>query len=114
LVCLISIIAGLGVAFAQASADESPETRSAPLHPNLRGQVAQPLRYHLQGEDFVIRNGAEFVNRSLYGGNDTFRVDRGDRPEFSLSPPGRRGNLPLGARTAAVTACTRPSCRTTP
>ncbi|MDL2357706.1 MAG: DUF4450 domain-containing protein, partial [Pseudomonadota bacterium] len=103
-VLLIPIIACLGVAFAQARADESPETRNAALHPNLRGQLAQPLRYHPEGEDFVIRNGAEFFNRSLYGGNDAFRVDGGDRPEFSLYLPGRGGNLRLGVRTAAGTA----------
>jgi hypothetical protein len=103
LVSLLPIIVCLGAGFGPARADESPETRNAALHPNLRGQVAQPLRYHPEGEDFVIRNGLEFFNRSLYGGNDTFRVDGGDRPEFSLYLPGRGGNLRLGLRTAAGT-----------
>jgi hypothetical protein len=101
---LIPLIACLGLAEAPARADESPETRNAALRPNLRGQLAQPLRYRPEGEDFVIRNGAEFFNRSLYGGNDAFRVDGGDRPEFSLYLPGRGGNLRLGVRTAAGTA----------
>ncbi len=96
---LISITLCLGL----AHADDSPETRNAALHPNLRGQLAQPLRYHPEGEDFVIENGTEFFNRSLYGGNDAFRVDGGDRPEFSLYLPGRGGNLRLGLRTAAGT-----------
>lgn len=100
---LIPVIVSLGLACATARADESPETRNAALHPNLRGQVASPLRYHPEGEDFVIRNGAEYFNRSLYGGNDAFRVDGGDRPEFSLYLPGRGGNLRLGVRTAAGT-----------
>jgi hypothetical protein len=100
---LLPFIVCLGLAFAPVHADESPETRNAALHPNLRGQVARPLRYHPEGADFVIHDGAEFFNRSLYGGNDAFRVDGGDRPEFSLYLPGRGGNLRLGMRTAAGT-----------
>lgn len=69
--------------------------------PNLAGQVARPLRYRPEGEDFVIENGGEFFNRPLYGGNTAFRVDGGDRPEFSLYLPGRGGNVRLGLRTAA-------------
>jgi hypothetical protein len=103
LASLLPIAVCLGLAFAPVHAAESPETRNAPLHPNLRGQVARPLRYHPEGADFVIDNGTEFFNRSLYGGNDAFRVDGGDRPEFSLYLPGRGGNLRLGLRTAAGT-----------
>jgi hypothetical protein len=103
LVSLIPVIVLLGLAVTPARADESPETRNAALHPNLVGQVARALRYHPEGEDFVIRNGDEFFNRSLYGANDAFRVDGGDRPEFSLYLPGRGGNLRLGVRTAAGT-----------
>jgi hypothetical protein len=99
LIPLIPLIACLGL----AHADESPETRNTALRPNLRGQLAQPLRYHPEGADFVIQDGTEFFNRSLYGGNDTFRVDGGDRPEFSLYLPGRGGNLRLGLRTPAGT-----------
>jgi hypothetical protein len=52
-----------------------------------------------QGEDFVIENGAEFFNRPLYGANTAFRVDAGDRPEFTLYLPGRGGNLRLGIKS---------------
>jgi len=71
------------------------------LHPNLAGHIAQPLRYHPDGEDFVIHNGGEFFNRSLYGGHSAFRVDGGDKPEFLLYLPGRGGNLRLAVRTPA-------------
>jgi hypothetical protein len=70
------------------------------LSPNLEGQIEQPLRYRPEGADFVIHNGAEFFNRPLYGGHTAFRVDGGDRPEFSLYLPGRGGNLRLGIRTS--------------
>ena len=101
--CFLAAVVCLGAAISAVHAAESPETRNAVLHPNLSGQVARPLRYHPEGADFVIRNGAEFFNRSLYGGNDAFRVDGGDRPEFSLYLPGRGGNLRLGVRTPAGT-----------
>jgi hypothetical protein len=68
---------------------------------NLAGTVARPLRYRPEGTDFVIENGAEFFNRPLYGANTAFRIDGGDKPEFSLYLPGRGGNLRLGVRTAA-------------
>ncbi|MFT4089167.1 MAG: DUF4450 domain-containing protein [Asticcacaulis sp.] len=70
------------------------------LYPNLEGQLSTPLRYQADGEDFVIRNGNEYFNRALYGGNTAFRVDAGDKPEFSLYLPGRGGNLRLGIKTA--------------
>lgn len=69
--------------------------------PNLRGHMSQPLRYHPEAEDFVIHNGAEFFNRSLYGGHTAFRVIGGDKPEFVLYLPGRGGNLRLGLKTSA-------------
>jgi hypothetical protein len=68
---------------------------------NFAGRTARPLRYRPVGTDFVITNGAEFFNRPLYGGNTAFRVDAGDRPEFSLYLPGRGGNLRLGFKTGA-------------
>ncbi len=71
------------------------------LRPNLEGQLAQPIRYRPDNGDFVIENGAEFFNRPLYGGNTAFRVDGGDKPEFTLYLPGRGGNLRLGIRTTA-------------
>jgi len=70
------------------------------LTPNLVGQIEQPLRYRPDGGDFVIENGPEFFNRPLYGGNTAFRVDAGDKPEFSLYLPGRGGNLRFGLRRA--------------
>ena len=66
------------------------------VHPNLAGQMNHALRYRPDGGDFVIENGAEFFNRPLYGGNTAFRVDGGDKPEFSMYLPGRGGNLRLG------------------
>jgi hypothetical protein len=69
--------------------------------PNLADRIGRPLRYRPDGTDFVIENGAEFFNRPLYGGNTAFRVDAGDRPEFTLYLPGRGGNLRLGLRSAA-------------
>ena len=67
---------------------------------NFAGKTARPLRYHPEGTDFVIENGSEFFNRPLYGTNTAFRVDAGDRPEFSLYMPGRGGNLRLGIKTS--------------
>ena len=68
--------------------------------PNLTTNIDRPLRYTPDGQDFVIRNGGEFFNRPLYGGNTAFRVDAGDQPEFSLYLPGRGGNLRFGIKTA--------------
>ncbi|HEU5078835.1 MAG TPA: DUF4450 domain-containing protein [Opitutaceae bacterium] len=70
--------------------------------PNLADHLARPLRYHPDGADFVIENGSEFFNRSLYGGNTAFRVDGGDKPEFVLYLPGRGGNLRLGIRAGTT------------
>lgn len=66
--------------------------------PNLSSNIERPLRYRAEGGDFVIDNGAEVFNRSLYGGHTAFRVEGGDRPEFALYLPGRGGNLRLGTR----------------
>jgi hypothetical protein len=74
------------------------------LEPNLVDNVARPLRYTPDGPDFVITNGAEYFNRPLYGGNTAFRVDAGDRPEFSLYLPGRGGNLRFGVRAGGTAA----------
>src|SRR5450432_3744981 len=68
---------------------------------NFEGHTDRPLRYHPDGTDFVIENGTEFFNRPLYGTNTAFRVDAGDKPEFSLYLPGRGGNLRLGIKTNA-------------
>ena len=67
---------------------------------NYIGQTERPLRYTPDGRDFVITNGGEFFNRPLYCMNSPFRVDGGDKPEFSLYLPGRGGNLRLGIKTS--------------
>jgi hypothetical protein len=68
---------------------------------NFEGRTSRPLRYHPEGTDFVITNGPEFFNRPLYCLNSAFRIDGGDKPEFSLYLPGRGGNLRFGVKTAA-------------
>ena len=68
---------------------------------NYEGQTDRPLRYWPIGTDFVITNGTEFFNRPLYCLNTAFRVDGGDKPEFSIYLPGRGGNLRFGIKTAA-------------
>jgi hypothetical protein len=67
--------------------------------PLLEDRVSRPLHFHPDGRDFVVENGKEFFNRPLYGPNNGFRIDAGDRPEFSLYLPGRGGNLRLGVIT---------------
>jgi hypothetical protein len=62
--------------------------------------IARPLRYTPDSQDFVIENCGEFFNRPLYGGNTAFRADAGDQPEFSLYLPGHGGNLRIGLKTA--------------
>ena len=81
-------------------ADSRPELIYQPRG-NFIGQTDRPLRYTPVGTDFVITNGAEFFNRPLYCMNSAFRVDGGDKPEFSLYLPGRGGNLRLGIKTTA-------------
>ncbi len=68
---------------------------------NFSNNVARPLRYWPVDGDFVITNGAEFFNRPLYCLNSAFRIDGGDKPEFSLYLPGRGGNLRFGIKTSA-------------
>ncbi|MBI5381724.1 MAG: DUF4450 domain-containing protein [Opitutae bacterium] len=97
----------LGVAIGVAALAIAARGASAPaalaLTPNLADRIERPLRYRPDGGDFVIVNGGEFFNRPLYGGNTAFRVDAGDRPEFSLYLPGRGGNFRLGWRGARGT-----------
>src|SRR6266702_93495 len=72
------------------------------IQPLMEGMTARPLRYRPVNGEFVIRNGGEFFNRPIYGPNNDFRVDAGDRPEFSLYLPGHGGNLKLGIATATA------------
>ena len=51
------------------------------------------LRYQPDNGDYVIQNGKNKFNRSLYGVNSEFRVEAGDVPEFALYLPGMGGNL---------------------
>ncbi|MEY4918685.1 MAG: hypothetical protein RL616_2598, partial [Verrucomicrobiota bacterium] len=80
-------------------AQEPPERLQNLSQVFLTNHLERPLRYTPVGTDFVITNGAEFFNRPLYGPNNSFRVDAGDKPEFSLYLPGRGGNLRLGLKT---------------
>ncbi len=89
---LLSLLVGAGASGQNPSA--------ARIQPNLVDNIARPLRYTPDGQDFVIENGGEFFNRPLYGGNTAFRVDAGDQPEFSLYLPGHGGNLRFGIKTA--------------
>ncbi|GGY64295.1 DUF4450 domain-containing protein [Pseudoduganella albidiflava] len=102
-VALACLLAGIAAGSSPAQAAEPYKPEAPALAPNLEGQLDRPLRYRPDGADFVIDDGREFFNRPLYGGNTAFRVDGGDRPEFSLYLPGRGGNLRLGLRTAAGT-----------
>jgi hypothetical protein len=90
----VALLAALSPLVAYAAV--VPSARS--LTPNLVDDIERPLRYRPDGTDFVIRNGEEFFNRPLYGGNTAFRADAGDRPEVVLYLPGRGGNLRFGVR----------------
>jgi hypothetical protein len=93
------VIALLLLAAQPGRAADPPEWIYRPRG-NYEGQTARPLRYTPVGTDFVITNGAEFFNRPLYCLNSAFRIDGGDKPEFSLYLPGRGGNLRFGIKTA--------------
>jgi hypothetical protein len=54
------------------------------------------LRYHPEGNDFVIVNGRRRFNRALYGTHSAFRVEAGDLPEFALYMPGLGGTFKIG------------------
>src|SRR5471030_1618863 len=92
-------------AVAQTNRAAAPDRPELIYHPkgNFSNQIERPLRYWPDGTDFVITNGAEFFNRPLYSMNSGFRIDCGDRPEFSLYLPGRGGNLRFGIKTSAGT-----------
>jgi hypothetical protein len=81
------------------AAERPPEQEIRGPTPMLESSIDRPLRYFPENRDFVITNGAEFFNRPLYSGNAPFRIDGGDRPEFSIYMAGRGGNLRLGIHT---------------
>ena len=85
----------------QAAQTTENHTEHRVLRPMLTGNIDRPLRYTPDGRDFVIVNGSESFNRPLYGAPSAFRVDAGDRPQFSFYLPGRGGNLQLGFATKA-------------
>jgi hypothetical protein len=58
--------------------------------------IEREIRYHPDGQDFVINNGMRRFNRALYGTNTAFRVEAGDLPEFAFYLPGMGGNLKFG------------------
>ena len=62
--------------------------------------VERTLRYHPDGEDFVIVNGTRKFTRALYGTNTPFRVETSDVPEFALFMPRMGGNLQFGLRSS--------------
>ncbi len=86
-----------------SAAEKPPEQEVRGLAPMLESNIDRPLRYFPEGGDFVITNGAEYFNRPLYVANSAFRIDGGDRPEFSFYLPGRGGNLRFGLRIANET-----------
>ncbi len=89
-----------------------------PAAPPLWHGQPRTLRYHPEGQDFVITNGERRFNRALYGTNTAFRVEAGDLPEFALYLPGMGGNLKFGLlagdqskwliKAASITARYRP------
>jgi len=95
--CLLTgllVIALTGPALARTAGAEP----ARPGHGFTADTILRPLRYTPQDRGFVITNGPEFFNRPLYGAGTAYRVDGGDKPEFSLYLPGRGGNLRLGLR----------------
>ncbi len=89
----------LSLSIIVVSGDPGSTSGISSVSEQAKARLARPLRYHPEGTDFVIENGKEFFNRPLYSGNSAFRVDGGDKPEFSLYMPGRGGNLRLGIKT---------------
>ncbi|QKJ29777.1 DUF4450 domain-containing protein [Mucilaginibacter mali] len=75
-----------------------PTGTHAQTQPSLKlwHGIERELRYHPDGQDFVINNGKRRFNRALYGTNTAFRVEAGDLPEFALYLPGMGGNLKFG------------------
>lgn len=96
---LLVLITGLCCSGILNAAPYNPPERIMVVRPTFEGNTERTIRYKPDGMDFVIENGSEFFNRPLYGGNTAFRVDAGDKPEFSLYLPGHGGNLRFGIRT---------------
>lgn len=84
------------LAAAAHAEDQVPPPSASGFGPERARELERPLRYTPGGGSFAIADGGEFFNRPLYGTNTAFRVDGGDKPEWSLYLPGRGGNLRLG------------------
>ena len=97
----ILLALALLTALSGQAADTNPPEWIYRSKGNYEGHTDRPVRYWPVETDFVITNGTEFFNRPLYCANSAFRVDGGDKPEFSLYLPGRGGNLRFGIKTSA-------------
>lgn len=84
------------------AAERPPEQEIRGPTPMLESNIDRPLRYFPENGDFVITNGTEYFNRPLYSANAPFRIDGGDRPEFSLYAAGRAGNLRMGLASGGI------------
>jgi|CZKL01.1.fsa_nt_gi hypothetical protein len=93
------LMAAASFGLGQESVIPPPIVISGGIKPLFESNTTRPLRYIPEDGDFVVRNGGEFFNRPVYGPISDFRVDAGDRPEFSLYLPGHGGNLKLGFAT---------------
>jgi len=82
---------GVSVSALMAQELYPPELKAGTWHNEKVG-----LRYHPEGQDFVIHNGNRRFTRALYGTHTAFRVEAGDLPEFALYMPAMGGNLQLG------------------
>jgi hypothetical protein len=97
----LDLMAAVSAEAAQERVIPPPTVITGGIVPLLETNTARPLRYMPVSGDFVIHNGSEFFNRPIYGPESDFRVDAGDRPEFSLYLPGHGGNLKIGFCTAS-------------
>ncbi|MDL2245402.1 DUF4450 domain-containing protein [Parabacteroides sp. OttesenSCG-928-J18] len=61
------------------------------------------LRYHPEGEEFVINNGTKRFNRAIYGTNTGFRFETSDYPEFGLYMPRLGGSVYMAISTPSET-----------
>ncbi|HEY6915901.1 MAG TPA: DUF4450 domain-containing protein, partial [Paludibacter sp.] len=92
---LLALISASSLSFAQTQLEKTqvydPELNQ--LVDQKKVSKERELRYHPEGEDFVIANGDAKFNRALYGTHTGFRVETGDVPEFALYLPRMGGNL---------------------
>ncbi|OUJ74353.1 glycogen debranching protein [Hymenobacter crusticola] len=89
------LLLGIGLIGAHTSAGQTAYKTSS-SQPSRWHDQQRTLRYHPDGQDFVISHGNKRFTRALYGTNTAFRVEAGDLPEFALYLPGMGGNLKFG------------------